>query len=83
MNWPNTELTGPIPTGRGLERVARWVIGTRTEAERQELRAGGGLVVQANLIRPEFLPGAGDWKAPRYGLRVQRLVSPMFVISLG
>jgi hypothetical protein len=24
--------------------------------------------------QPEFLPGAGDWKTLRYGLRVQRLV---------
>ncbi len=25
--WSNTELIGPIPTGRDLERVAWWVIG--------------------------------------------------------
>jgi hypothetical protein len=29
------------------------------------------------FMRPEFLPGAGDWKDRRYGLRIQRLVSPI------
>jgi hypothetical protein len=48
----NTELIGPIPTGRGLERVAWWVIGTGTEAERQELRAGTDLSVQGDLSSP-------------------------------
>jgi hypothetical protein len=46
--WPITDIEGPsptkkftwpIPTGRSLERTAWWVSGTRTEAERQELRA--------------------------------------------
>jgi hypothetical protein len=27
------------------------------------------------FMQPEFLPGAGDWKDRRYGLRIQRLVS--------
>jgi hypothetical protein len=49
---PNTELIGPIPTGRGLERVALWVIGTRTEAERQELRAEPDHVVRVDLSGP-------------------------------
>jgi hypothetical protein len=72
----NTELIGPIPTGRGLERVAWWVIGTWTEAERQELRAGTDLSVQGGLSSPNSClePETGkphvmgsesnDWLAP-------------------
>jgi hypothetical protein len=48
----NIELIGPIPTGRGLEQAAWWVTGTRTEAERQELRAEQSLVVQTDLCSP-------------------------------
>jgi len=42
-----------------------WVIGMGTEAERLELRAGIILISPDRFERPEFLPGAGDWKAKR------------------
>jgi hypothetical protein len=38
--------------GRGLERVAWWVIGTRIEAERQELRAEPDSVVKVDPSGP-------------------------------
>jgi hypothetical protein len=44
------------------------VIGTRTEAERQELRAGLTTLIQVRFEQPEFLPVAGYWKTLRYGL---------------
>jgi hypothetical protein len=45
--------------------MAWWVIGTRAEAERQELRAGTGFCCPGEFKQPEFLPGAGDWKTKR------------------
>jgi len=64
----NTEFTRPI-TGESRYLInAWWVNGTRTEAERQELRAGIISVSPDRFVRPEFLPVAGYWKTPRYGL---------------
>jgi len=48
--------------------MAWWVIGTKTEAERQELRAEITVVSPDRSEQPEFLPGAGDWKTRRHGL---------------
>jgi hypothetical protein len=45
--------------------MAWWVIGTRTEAERQELRAVKILISPDRFVPPEFLPGAVDWKTGR------------------
>jgi hypothetical protein len=39
----------------------------RTEGRDRSERPG-------RFMQPEFLPAAGDWRAPRYGLRIQRLV---------
>ena len=64
---PNTEFTRPIAGESRCLINAWWVNGTGTEAERQELRAGEDPVVHPNPIRPEFLPGAGDWKADVMG----------------
>jgi hypothetical protein len=64
----NIKFTRPITGESWCLDIMWWVIGTRTEAERQELRAGKSSVVQANPIRPEFLPAAGDWNTRRYGL---------------
>ena len=47
------------PTGRRLEHEPWWVIGTETEAERQELSGGDHHYLQAKSGRREFLPGAG------------------------
>jgi len=43
-----------------MERTAWWVIGTRTEVERQELSGANQLYLLDKPGRREFLPGTGQ-----------------------
>jgi hypothetical protein len=59
-----------------MERIAWWVIGTRTEAERQELSGEKYQDRQQTLVR-EFLTGAGRLENQKKWARFQRLVIPL------
>jgi hypothetical protein len=61
-----------------MERIAWWVIGTRTEAERQELSGNRHQGRQPTLVR-EFLTGAGRLENHTKWARYQRLVRPILV----
>jgi hypothetical protein len=77
----NKKFTGPIkPTGRGLERMAWWVIGTRTEAERQELRAGTDFSLETDLCSPNSCLEPRP-ENPTLWAPVQRLVRRIPIIE--
>ena len=58
-----------------MERTALWVIGTRTEVERQELSGGNQHYLLDKPGRREFLPGTGRLENHTSWARFQRLVS--------
>ncbi len=79
----NIELNRPIYRRDGeMERIAWWVNGTETEAERQELSGERYKGRQQTLVR-EFLTGAGRPENHTKWARFQRLVRLDSITKLG